>query len=156
MQIMSGESLRPTFCDVPFEADGFRTMQSVQLMIRNVVNQRMLIALGVQFSQGSALVHLARSDTMSCQALANLLGCGTSRLTRLAQDLERRALIVRRRNGQDRRALDLSLTSRGMEIAERVPFVVSEAEQVVLGRLSMEERMILKRFLQRILREIDA
>ncbi|AFQ49945.1 MarR family winged helix-turn-helix transcriptional regulator [Burkholderia cepacia] len=152
---MSIQSVGPRFDDVPREADGFRTMLGVQLAVRQVLNQRMQAALGVQYSQGSALVQLARCDTMSCQALAKLLGCGTSRLTRLAQDLERRGLIVRRRNDLDRRALDLSLTARGRQIAERVPAVVEEAERIVLSRLSVEERTFLKRFLQRIVGEID-
>ncbi|WP_423395559.1 MarR family winged helix-turn-helix transcriptional regulator [Burkholderia sp. LMG 21824] len=147
--------MRSTFPDVPREIDSFRTMLGVQLAVRQALNQRMQSVLEIQFSHGSALVHLARHDTMSCQALAKSLGCGTSRLSRLAQDLERRALIVRSRNSQDHRALDLSLTAPGMRIAERVPSVVAEAERVVLMRLSAEERMFLKRFLQRILGEID-
>lgn len=149
-------SRRSPIRDVPREVDGFRTMMAVQLSIRNVLNERMLTALGVQFSQGNALAHLARGDALSCQALASALGCGTSRLTRLAQDLERRGLIVRRRDGRDRRTLNLSLTPKGREIAERVPSVVEEAEQIVLGRLSEEERKFLKRFLRRIICEIEA
>ncbi|WP_433704921.1 MarR family winged helix-turn-helix transcriptional regulator [Paraburkholderia sacchari] len=151
---MSIQSVGPAFDDVPREADGFRTMLCAQLAVRRVLNQRMQSALGVPFSQASALVQLARCNTMPCHALAKSLGCGTSRLTRLAQDLERRALIVRRRNDQDSRALDLSLTATGWRIAERVPAVVEEAERIVLQGLSMEERRFLKRFLQRILGEI--
>ncbi|MCR5893204.1 MarR family transcriptional regulator [Burkholderia sp. HAN2018] len=156
MPLMFEQSLRSPVRDVPREVDGFRTMMAVQISIRNVLNERMLRALGVQFSQGNALAHLARSEATSCQELAKSLGCGTSRLTRLAQDLERRGLIVRRRDGRDRRTLNLSLTSKGREIAERVPPVVEEAERIVLGRLSEEERMFLRRFLRRIICEIDA
>lgn len=50
----------------------------------------------------------------------------------------------------------MSLTARGRWIAERVPDVVEEAERIVLGRLSAEERAFLKRFLQRIVDKIDA
>ncbi|MGU7772931.1 MarR family winged helix-turn-helix transcriptional regulator [Burkholderia sp. MR1-5-21] len=152
---MSDELLRSGCGDALRDADGLRMMLSVQLSIRHTLNQRMLATLEIPFSQGSALVHLACGETVSCQELARLLGCGTSRLSRLACDLERRALVVRRRSSRDGRALDLSLTPAGRAIAERVPAVLAEAERVVLSRLSAEERVFLKRFLHRILGAID-
>lgn len=153
---MSDDLFRFGCGDLLREAEAFRTMLSVQLSIKRVMNHHMFKALQIPFTQGSALVHLARDETVSCQTLAKLLGCGTSRVSRLASDLERRALVVRSRNGEDRRALDLSLTPAGAAIAKRVPAVLAEAEQLILGRLSMEERVFLKRFLRRILGEIDA
>ncbi|MGU7779039.1 MarR family winged helix-turn-helix transcriptional regulator [Burkholderia sp. PU8-34] len=152
---MSNELLQFGCGDALRDADGMRMMLSVQLSIRHVLNQSMLTTLGIPFSQGSALVHLARGEAVSCQELASLLGCGTSRLSRLACDLERRALVVRRRSGRDGRVLDLSLTPAGLAIAERVPAVLAEAERVVLSRLSAEERVFLKRLLHRILGAID-
>ncbi|MBN3789779.1 MarR family transcriptional regulator [Burkholderia sp. Ac-20353] len=148
---MSDVLLQTGSGSVPREADGFRMMLGVQLSINRVLNQRMLTTLEIPLSQGSALVHLARGGTMSCQELARLLGCGTSRLSRLACELERRALVVRRRSSQDRRTLDLSLTPAGLALAERVPSVLAESERVILSRLSEEERGFLKRFLHRLL-----
>lgn len=142
--------------DASRELEGFRTMLGVQLGIKRVLDQNMLATLGIRFSQGRALVQLARGGAMSCRRLASVLGCDASRLTRLAQDLERRALIARCRDGRDRRALVLTLTPAGMGIAERVPAVIAEAEAIALGQLTAEERMFLKRLLQRMLGERDA
>ncbi|WP_431823773.1 MarR family winged helix-turn-helix transcriptional regulator [Burkholderia sp. F1] len=150
------DSLSPPGCDdASRQLDGVRLMLGVHESIRRLVNQRTLTSLGMPFSQGSALAHLARSDTVSCQALAGWLGCGTGRLSRLVDDLESRALVVRRRNGDDRRALDLALTPAGQALAERIPSVLAEARHAVLNRLSAQERAFLKQFLYRIIGEID-
>ncbi|WP_231716779.1 MarR family winged helix-turn-helix transcriptional regulator [Burkholderia ubonensis] len=130
-------------------------MLGVYVSVKRLFNQRTLTALGIPFSHGSALVHLARSETVSCQELAGSLGCGTGRISRLVDDLENRALVVRRRNGDDRRALDLALTPAGLALAERIPSVLAEARDAVLNRLSAQERAFLKRFLYRIIGEID-
>ncbi|AYQ42117.1 MarR family transcriptional regulator [Burkholderia aenigmatica] len=156
MQYVPDSLARSGLGDASREADGFRTMLGAQLAIKHVLDQTMLAAFGIRSSQGRALVQLARGGAMSCQRLASVLGCGTSRLTRLAQDLERRALIVRCRDDRDRRALVLTLTPAGMAIAERVPAIIAEAEAVAMGPLTVEERMFLARLLQRILGERDA
>ncbi|KWD74778.1 MarR family winged helix-turn-helix transcriptional regulator [Burkholderia ubonensis] len=152
---MSDRLSSPGCEDASRELDGVRLMLGVHESIRRLVNQRMLTSLGIPFSQGSALAHLARGDTVSCQALAGWLGCGTSRLSRLVQDLESRALVVRGRHGGDRRELALSLTPAGLAVAERIPAVLAQAGHAVLDRLSAHERAFLKQFLYRIVEEID-
>lgn len=130
-------------------------MLGVYVSIKRQFNQRTSTSLGIPLSQCCALVHLARSETVSCQALASSLGCGTGRMSRLVDDLEKRAWITRRRNDDDRRTLELALTPAGRALAERIPSVLAEARQFVLNRLSTQERAVLKRFLDRMLGEID-
>lgn len=127
----------------------------VQSFVKRVVNQRMLSSLGISFSQGNALLHLASSPTVSCQELAQQLGCGTSRISRLVHELEKRRLVESRRDSTDRRALRLSLTAEGAALAHRVPDIVRDAEHRVLCVLPSDERRCLLRFLSRLTANID-
>lgn len=127
----------------------------VHSFVKRIVNQRMLSLLGISFSQGSALLHLANSPAVSCQELAQQLGCGTSRISRLLHDLEKRRLVESRRDATDRRALQLSLTPEGAALAHRVPDVLREAEHRVLCVLPNDERRCLLTFLSRLATHID-
>lgn len=133
----------------------FRLVFRVQALVKRLVNQKMLSVLGITFSQGSALLHLARSAEVSCQELAQLLGCGTSRISRLIHDLEKRRLVESRRDGTDRRVLQLALTPDGAALAHRVPLVLRDAEQAVLAVLPGAEQRCLLKFLSRLALNID-
>jgi DNA-binding MarR family transcriptional regulator len=132
------------------EADEIRLVFRVHTMVKRVVNQTMLSALGISLSHGSALLHLARSHEVSCQELAQLLGCGTSRISRLIQELEKRRLVESRRGSTDRRVLQLSLTPNGAALADRVPAVLRDAELRTFCVLAGDDRRCLIKFLSRM------
>lgn len=133
----------------------FRLVFRVQALVKRLVNQKLLSVLGITFSQGSALLHLARSPEVSCQELAQLLGCGTSRISRLMHDLEKRRLVESRRDGADRRVLQLALTPDGAALAYRVPVVLRDAEHAVLAVLPGNEQQCLLKLLSRLAANID-
>jgi len=137
------------------EPDCLTLILSAEIQIKRTLNQRMLAIHGVTLSQGRALFHLARCRTMSCQSLAALLGCSISRISRLTHYLESRSLIVRDRNGEDRRELRLSLTKLGHAIAQQVPATLREGEDAILAQLPGEERKDLKQLLHRMLKQFD-
>ncbi|MEX3985492.1 MarR family winged helix-turn-helix transcriptional regulator [Paraburkholderia sp. EG287A] len=138
--------------DQSHAADGFRLILSVQLAVRRLVNQRTLTTLDMPFPQVSALVELARGESVSCNELAERLAYDASHISRLTHDLESRRLIARHRNERDRRALDLLLTSTGLVTAAQASSLLMEAENTILSGFTAEERGGLKRLLQRILR----
>lgn len=133
----------------------YRLIFMAQTTIKRVVNHTMLSTLGVSFSQGSALYQLTRGCEVSCQELSKLLGCGPSRISRLVQELQTRNFVECRREGTDRRVLQVSLTPEGRALAYRVPAVLRDAERLVLNVLSDEERRFLARFLCRIATNLD-
>ncbi|REG52139.1 MarR family transcriptional regulator [Paraburkholderia sp. BL6669N2] len=133
----------------------FRLLFRVQALVKRLVNQKMLSVLGITFSQGSALLHLMRSPEVSCQELAQLLGCGTSRVSRLVHELEKQRLVESRRDGTDRRVLQLALTPEGAALAHRVPLVLRDAEHAVLAVLPGDEQRCLLKFLSRLVLNVD-
>ena len=132
------------------EMDEIRLVFRAHTMVKRVMNQTMLSALGISLSHGSALLHLARSREVSCQDLAQLLGCGTSRISRLIQELEKRRLVESRRGSTDRRVLQLSLTLNGAALADRVPAVLRDAELITFSVLPGDDRRCLIKFLSRM------
>ena len=128
----------------------FRFIFQVHASVKRHVSQKLFSTLGVTYAQASALVLLTRGSEVSCQELAMLLGCGTSRISRLIQDLERRQLLACSRRRVDRRELQLAITAEGAALAARVPAVMQDAERVLLRALPDEERRFLCAFLSRI------
>ena len=79
-----------------------------------------LIAHGLTGPQFGALLHLRLVGAISMRDLAESLGCDASNLTGIADRLERRGLMVRRVDSQDRRIKNLVLTDEGFRVAEAV------------------------------------
>ena len=124
-------------------------------LYKRLVNQRMLSELGVSLSQGSALLLLAQSPEVSFQGLAQLLGCGTSRISRLIHELEKRGLIKSWRSHTDRRALQLALTPDGAALACRVPAALHDTERQMMRVFTRPECRRLREFLARIIADVD-
>ena len=137
------------------EADDLRLVFRAHTLVKRLVNQTMLSSLGISLSHGSALLHLARSPEVSCQELAQLLGCGTSRISRLIQELEKRRLVESHRGGTDRRVLQLSLTPNGAALACRVPTVLRDAELMTFSVLPDDDRQCLVKFMSRIVSNLN-
>jgi DNA-binding MarR family transcriptional regulator len=76
----------------------------------------------------------------SQQALAGQLGTPPTRLVALVDDLERRGLLERRRNPQDRRLHAVHLGPAGEKVMTEIRTVAREHDDAVLGALDADER----------------
>lgn len=72
--------------------------------------------------------------------LAAYLGLDKSTISGLVDRAERRGLLARDRNPDDRRAVDVFLTPEGRELTERLFAEVSNALTPALHRLSLDQR----------------
>lgn len=72
--------------------------------------------------------------------LAEFLGLDKSTLSGLIDRAERRGLVVRDKNPQDRRVVDVVITPAGLELAEQVYDEVRRALAPVTSRLDPERR----------------
>lgn len=133
----------------------FKLLSRVHGLYKRLVNHMTHSGLGISLSQASALLHLSQNAEASFQDLAILLGCGTSRISRLVNELETLGLVRTWRSDADRRALQLSLTSDGATLAGHVPTVFSEAEHHMLSTLSGEERRRFRELLVRFVADVD-
>jgi MarR family transcriptional regulator, organic hydroperoxide resistance regulator len=101
--------------------------------------------LGITTAQAAALREMTGPMTVS--ELAGLMSCEPSNATVVVDKLERQQLIERRPHPTDRRAKQLTLTTEGAELRERLLKVMTE-EPLFVG-LTKKERGALQDLLQR-------
>jgi DNA-binding MarR family transcriptional regulator len=87
---------------------------------------------------------------LSQQELAAKLQLHPSRMVAIVDNLEKRGLVERRANPDDRRLYSLYLTQAGGEALERIGRVAREHQNALLSSLSKEERDTLATLLLRI------
>ena len=114
-----------------------------------------------QFAERLAPLHLTSADAgilrllritsgISQQDLAKRLGIHPSRLVAILDNLERRELVERRANAEDRRLYSLHLTKAGEETLEQVGQVARQHQQAICSGLTNDERDQLTTLLRRI------
>ncbi|MCX4090987.1 MarR family winged helix-turn-helix transcriptional regulator [Nocardia sp. alder85J] len=107
-------------------------------------------ALDLTPPQAGLLRLLAVSPGRSQRELADALGLPPSRFVPFADTLERRGLIERRRNPDDRRLHAVYLTGQGEELLGRLREVGMAHEQAMCEGLDPGEREQLRGLLQRV------
>jgi DNA-binding MarR family transcriptional regulator len=85
------------------------------------------------------LRQLGRTPGVSQQELANRLGMHASRLVGLIDALEKRGLVVREPNPQDRRFYSLRLTEHGEQTLEEIGRIAQAHNREVCSGLEEEE-----------------
>lgn len=127
--------------------------------IRKLLNRRDLASalhrsaisrqLGLSESEMLAVAHLAQQGQLSPSALGQLLDLSSGGVTALVQRLESAGHLVRRRHPTDGRSVLVQLSPQLLERAERAfgP-LVSDLDDAS-RELSEDERMVVRRFLDR-------
>jgi DNA-binding MarR family transcriptional regulator len=114
-----------------------------------------------QFAERLAALQLSPPDTgilrllriapgISQQELSARLQIHPSRLVAILDNLEKRTLVERKPNPQDRRLYSLHLTKDGGEILEQIGKVAREHQDALLSTLNGDERAKLAELLHRI------
>jgi DNA-binding MarR family transcriptional regulator len=114
-----------------------------------------------QFAERLAVLELAPADAgilrllrvasgLSQQELAAKLQIHPSRLVAILDNLERRGLVERRANPDDRRLYSIHLTKDGGETLEKIGKVAREHQDALLSALNRAERDELAALLLRI------
>ena len=87
---------------------------------------------------------------ISQQELSTKLQIHPSRLVAILDNLEKRKLVERQPNPNDRRLYSLHLTKNGGEILEKIGRVAREHQDALLAALNVDERQQLTGLLHRI------
>jgi DNA-binding MarR family transcriptional regulator len=81
--------------------------------------------------------------------MSKMLGMDTGLMTRMLDKLEAKGLLVRSRDRQDRRVVNLSLTKDGTAVADQVPEVAVEVLNARLKAFTKDEVAELRRLLRK-------
>lgn len=106
--------------------------------------------------QWSALVSIWFERGMTCRALAHDLGHDKGATTRLVDSLEERGFVARDRDEGDRRVINLVLTEKGQQVAERCMHGVVDLWNGWLAGWSPEDAAQLIGYLQRLRTTLEA
>jgi len=100
------------------------------------------------------LVNLFRTPGISQQDLADKLLVGRSNLSMLLPQLEKRGLLIRRNDPQDRRVLRLELTPEGTKLTEEAIAIQFALIERTMKTASTEECNLVGEVMTRIISEL--
>jgi MarR family transcriptional regulator, organic hydroperoxide resistance regulator len=100
------------------------------------------------------LVNLFRTPGISQQDLADKLLVGRSNLSMLLPQLEKRGLLIRRGDPQDRRILRLELTPQGTDLTLQAIAIQSELIDRTMKTASTQECNLVGEVMTRIIHEL--
>lgn len=111
---------------------------------------------GATFATWTMLATLKLEGPMIQRALAQYLSIEGPTLSRHLESMERRGLVVRTRDGADRRAATVALTTDGESMYADIETVALRSQQRMLEGLSDEDVEQLGKLLDRILRNVTS
>lgn len=100
--------------------------------------------------EAGILRKISSDGGISQQVLAEHLGVMPSRMVQLIDELEKRGIVQRQRNTEDRRNYALFLTESGREILKQLSRIAAEHEERLCEALTPGEREQLVHLCQRI------
>ena len=109
-----------------------------------------LAPVGIEPRHFGVLCTLHSSGPLSQGSLGERLGIDRTTMVQLVDELERRGLVERKRNPDDRRSYQLTLTPEGGETWGRAKELAEGSEDQVLAVLDDEERDALRELLARV------
>jgi DNA-binding MarR family transcriptional regulator len=135
--------------------------ESVGFMISRLGNamrlelERRLAPFGITAQQWTVLMFCHTSGAATPSQLADALGVDGSAVTRLLDRLEKKHLLERRTNPNDRRSIQVELLEEGRRIAMSLPPVDNEVVEHFMRGLSGAEEAKLKLILRGMMRNMD-
>jgi DNA-binding MarR family transcriptional regulator len=102
---------------------------------------------GVTLPMWRVMIELLQSGGRQLGELAAQTSIEPSTLSRLLVSMQRKRLLMRRRSGQDRRALSVALTPPGVRLTEKIVPIALRYEDVAMRTMSRRDAAKLKSLL---------
>lgn len=107
---------------------------------------------GLTWSQWLLLNYLRQRVNSTPAQAAEAIGVDRSAITRLVDRVEAKQLVMRMREGVDRRSISLYLTKQGMDLCGEVDIAAKQHQDKFLESLHTSEQRMLRLTLQKMLR----
>jgi DNA-binding MarR family transcriptional regulator len=112
--------------------------------------------LGATLQMWRVLAALRERDGRRMGDLSETTSIEVSTLTRLVDSMERKKLVVRRRDAEDARAVTLHATATGRRLTERIVPIAEHYEDAALVGFDAAEAETLKAALRRLYANMEA
>jgi len=128
---------------------GFLLIRSARGM-KKVLESRLLNEVGITAAQHTVLSTLAMNDGLSLSEIGKRVYLDKPAITGLADRLEHDGLVERQRSNDDRRVIQLFLTSKGSNLLDTINMILQEVETTFSSILSTNEIDMLRDILDRL------
>jgi DNA-binding MarR family transcriptional regulator len=139
-----------------YKSDSYQLGSSVGYLLKSALRalqervQQRFASTGLTFQQWIVLMHVREGIALTVAALCRETRHDSGAMTRLIDQLEKRALIERRRSAKDRRVVELIVTKAGHKTVEALkPLVIDTLNEALEGFTRTEVRDF-EGYLQRI------
>lgn len=106
-------------------------------------------------SQAAILFTLYRRESMSQRELAEELNMTPPSITSAIQKMEREEYITRRPDKWDQRVMRLTLAERGRACIQYIREVGDHMDEVILGGMSLEEKLLFRRLMLQVKENLE-
>ncbi|MBZ5482565.1 MarR family transcriptional regulator [Priestia megaterium] len=110
----------------------------------------LLQALNLHVGQDNLLCKLWREDGLTQVELCNKLNCEAPTVTNMVKALEKKGLIIRRKDCNDKRITRIFLTDAGRNLEAPVNEKWRKQQDRLLTDITLDERMLLRRLLKQM------
>jgi DNA-binding MarR family transcriptional regulator len=121
---------------------------------RGLVRHKMR-EVGLHRGQPPVLFALQEHDGMANSEMAEFLHITPATLTNKVKRMEKVGLVIRHRDTEDERISRIYITDKGRGIMNELHDSVIDREEVILTGFSDEESELLKKYLKRVLSNIE-
>ena len=129
----------------------FNALGAAYLSVASRLGDALEQGAGISISEFEVLVSLDAHDRLPLFELEKISRLSQSALSRLVSRMERRGLVSRYPDRNDRRSIAIGLTGEGKTVIHSAVGIHAECIRAsLLGRLTFEERMALKEILAKI------
>ncbi|QET01327.1 MarR family transcriptional regulator [Cupriavidus pauculus] len=153
---MTSQAPPPSSTD-PFDPDRYEMGRSIGYVLARAKShlaysvEQEVSDLDITHPQASCLMMLAKGAARTVTDLGRELGTDAGSVTRLLSRLEKRGLIARTRRDDDRRVVDLSLTSEGEALVGKLPAIYCGVLRRHFEGFTTAEIETLRGLLQRVI-----
>ncbi|MBP0590606.1 MarR family transcriptional regulator [Paraburkholderia sp. LEh10] len=142
-----------------YTKDNFKVTESVGYQLvkaRNLIVTEMDAALkdlDISGQQMGIMLMLRQKLASTPFELSKMLGIDTGLMTRMLDKLETKGLLLRSRDEQDRRVVNLSLTKDGLAVADQIPKIAPDVLNARLKDFTKAELNELRRLLRKFVND---
>lgn len=144
-----------------YRPDSFHLRDSIGYLLKRTQRlmqeriERMFAEQGCTLQQWVVLMHLRDGLAITVADLCRELHHDSGAMTRLIDQLESRDLIERRRNPEDRRVIELSITKTGHKLLDQMIPTACDMLNTTLDGFSRDEVKLLQSMLRRIIGQLQ-
>lgn len=114
------------------------------------IHNHLLHDLNLHVGQDNLLCKLWREDGLTQVELCNKLNCEAPTVTNMVKALEKKGLIIRRKDYYDKRITRIFLTDAGKDLEVPVNEKWRKQQDRLLTDITLDERMLLRRLLKQM------